>query len=48
MGRFDKLPERLREAEKLVASDVDTGHWLWLSNLLEDAALKIEALQRET
>lgn len=47
--RFEKLPERLREMQAKLGEGegVDLGEWLILQGLLGDAALKIEALERE-
>lgn len=48
-GRFTRLPERLRESAALISTGepLDWGNALALSSTLEDAALKIEALERE-
>lgn len=48
MGRFENLSVRLREASgRLADTDMGLGDWLALTDLLNDAALKIEALERE-
>ncbi|PCI53442.1 MAG: hypothetical protein COB36_12305 [Alphaproteobacteria bacterium] len=43
--RFDKLPERLRENSSLPNLQ-DLGASITVSSLMNDAALKIEALER--
>ena len=47
--RFSIIPDRLRETTEAMSQEcqVDIGLWLSHSNLCRDAALKIEALERE-
>lgn len=49
MERFDNLPQRLRDTTEKMANacSVDMGLWVVHSNTVLDAALKIEALERE-
>lgn len=49
MSRFEDLPGRMRRASEALAGSAhrDIGEWLALSSLLQDGALKIEALERE-
>lgn len=49
IGRFSDLPERLRATTLRMASraTVDFGLWNEHSNVTLDAALKIEALERD-
>lgn len=49
-GRFTGLPDRLRNIANLLAnpSVISKGQWCYVTAALEDAALKIEALERET
>ncbi|MEL6411968.1 MAG: hypothetical protein AAFQ38_16375 [Pseudomonadota bacterium] len=48
MARFTKLPERLREVAEFDAEQrADFGNWLAASGVMKDAALKIEALERD-
>lgn len=48
-GRFSNLPQRLRETTERMAHEccVPMGLWSAHSNATLDAALKIEALERE-
>lgn len=48
-GRFTDLPDRLRRAAELISSGdaLDLSEEIAISSLLGDAALKIEALERE-
>lgn len=45
-GRFTDIPERLRCVPGRLTK-LDDRDWLYISDLMEDAALKIEALERE-
>ena len=49
MGRFNNLPERLREQAQMVSEGVslELGDSLVISSTMRDAAMKIEALERE-
>lgn len=48
MGRFTNLPARLREVASFDAEQLaDTWTWLAAKGAIEDAALKIEALERD-
>ncbi|WP_162619169.1 hypothetical protein [Tritonibacter mobilis] len=49
MGRFTNLPERLREQAEMVSDGgiLELGDSLAISATMRDAALKIEALERE-
>ena len=46
-SRFTDIPKRLREVADLDHENISYGGWLAISDLLESAALKIEALERE-
>lgn len=46
-GRFTNIPERLRCIPDRVVKHLDGSDWLYISDLMEDAALKIEALDKE-
>lgn len=46
-GRFTDIPKRLREVAELDHENISYGGWLAISDLMESAALKIEALERE-
>lgn len=46
-GRFTDIPERLRNVPTILMKHLDDGGWLAISGLMEDAALKIEALEKE-
>lgn len=45
MSRFTNLPARLREIAETGSSDL--GNWLAAIGTMEDAALKIESLERQ-
>ena len=49
MGRFTNLPDRLRKQADMVADGgvLDLGDSLTISSTMRDAALKIEALERD-
>lgn len=48
-GRFTDQPARLRRAAEIAAgAEVTADQAAWISDVLEDAALKIEALERES
>lgn len=49
MGRFTNLPERLRTGAGMISCDqpLELGKALGVAGTMEDAALKIEALERE-
>lgn len=49
MGRLTNLPERLREQAEMVSDGgiLELGDSLAISATMQDAALKIEALERE-
>lgn len=48
MSRFTNIPARLREVASFDADQrADMGNWLAAQGTIEDAALKIEALERE-
>lgn len=48
-GRFTNLPDRLRECAEMVAygGTLELGDSMAMSAMMRDAALKIEALERE-
>lgn len=48
-GRFTNLPERLRDQAELVSDGgtLDLGESLAIAATMRDAALKIEALERD-
>lgn len=48
-GRFTDLPERLRDQAEMVSGGgtLDLGESLAISATMRDAALKIEALERD-
>ena len=48
-GRFTGLPSRLRSVSQLLANPgvITDGQWIHITDTIEDAALKIEALERE-
>ncbi len=49
MSRFTNIPKRLREAADLVGmgGHLDISEALSITGLMRDAALKIEALERD-
>lgn len=48
MTRFEGIPDRLRNATTLlVHANLTDGKFLSITGLMEDAALKIEALERD-
>lgn len=49
MGRFANLPERLREQAEMISNGgiLDLGDSLTIASTMRDAALKIEALERD-
>jgi hypothetical protein len=47
MSRFDAIPSKLRDAATRLCRPVTDGQFLAITGLMEDAALKIEALDRE-
>ena len=48
-GRFTNLPERLREHSDMVSEGLllELGEYLAIAATMRDAALKIEALERD-
>lgn len=46
-GRFTDIPERLRCVPGRLTKHLDDRDWLCIFDLMEDAALKIEALEKE-
>ncbi len=46
-GRFTDIPDRLRCVPDRVIKHLDDSDWLYISDLMEDSALKIEALEKE-
>ncbi|MEL6239435.1 MAG: hypothetical protein AAFQ90_12705 [Pseudomonadota bacterium] len=48
-GRFSRLPERLRNTgdSALSYTDLDVGFAVHIADLVDAAALRIEALERE-
>lgn len=49
-GRFTDLPGKLRRGAELIRLEpaaIDLGDWLWITSVMHDAALKIEALERD-
>jgi hypothetical protein len=49
-GRFTDLPQKLRQVKELISDRalLSDGQWLYIRDVLEDGAMKIEALERET
>jgi hypothetical protein len=47
MPRFYAIPSKLRDAATRLCRPVTDGQFLAITGLMEDAALKIEALDRE-
>lgn len=46
-GRFTDIPKQLRDVPTILLKQLGDGEWLAISDLMETAALKIEALEAE-